>query len=83
MNKIKRIYSENLMLLALIVKAITGVLGTSLILSEKHPYVALIVLAIGAGINEYLLFFERSKNKLVDKKAEDKMDAMEEEINAN
>ena len=46
-------------LIAQIVKAITGVLGASLILSNDHPYLSLTVLAIGAGINEYSLYIEK------------------------
>ena len=61
MKQLKKIYSDKTMLIALVVKAITGVLGASLILTEEHPYMALICLAIGAGVNEYLLFIEKSK----------------------
>ena len=50
---------EKIKLIATIVKAVTGVMGASLILSEEHPYLSLIVLAIGAGINEYLLYLEK------------------------
>lgn len=61
MKGLKKIYSDKTMLMALVVKAITGVLGASLILTEEHPYMALTCLAIGAGVNEYLLFIEKSK----------------------
>lgn len=46
-------------LVANVVKAVTGVLGASLILNDNHPYLSLIVLAIGAGVNEYLLYLEK------------------------
>jgi hypothetical protein len=51
------------MLIALMIKAITGVIGASLILSEDHPYMALLSLSIGAGVNEYVLFREKEKNR--------------------
>ena len=50
-------------LLALIVKSMTGVLGTSLILQQEQPYIILIVLAIGAGANEVVMYFENNKNE--------------------
>tara|TARA_R110000744_G_scaffold148351_1_gene261373 strand:- start:5526 stop:5723 length:198 start_codon:yes stop_codon:yes gene_type:complete len=65
MKEAKNVFSGNLMLLASIVKGITGVVGASLILSEDHPYMALISLAVGAGVNEYLLNAEKNKNKEV------------------
>ncbi len=46
-------------LVANLVKAVTGALGASLILSEDHPYLSLIVLSIGAAVNEYLLYLEK------------------------
>ena len=64
MKELKKIYSEKLMLIALVVKAVTGVLGASLILTEQHPYIALICLAIGAGVNEFLLYLEKMKKNV-------------------
>ena len=63
MKQLKKIYSEKLMLITLIVKAVTGVLGASLILEKEYPYLALTSLAIGAAINEYLLFVEKTKQR--------------------
>ena len=65
MDEIKKLYSNKVKLLALIVKAITGVVGASLILTEEHPYLALIALSIGAAVNEFLLFIEKTKNRIV------------------
>jgi hypothetical protein len=38
--------------ITLVIKAVTGVLGTSLVLENNHPYITLTVLAIGAVANE-------------------------------
>lgn len=62
MTEIKKFYNENLMIIANVVKGITGVVGASLILTENHPYLSLVALAIGAGVNEYILYIEKSKN---------------------
>lgn len=48
--------SNKLKLIALCIKAVTGVLGASMILSEQHPYLTLGVLCIGAMANEIILF---------------------------
>lgn len=57
----KKIIKDKVTMIALIVKGITGVLGASLVLSEEHPYLALTVLAIGAAVNEYLLYINDNK----------------------
>lgn len=49
-------------LAALIVKAITGVAGGSLVLTEGHPYITLTVLGLGAGANEFIMFLEKRVN---------------------
>tara|TARA_R110000765_G_scaffold53454_9_gene107209 strand:+ start:988 stop:1176 length:189 start_codon:yes stop_codon:yes gene_type:complete len=59
----KQIYNNNLILIANIIKAITGVIGASLILAEDMPYIALSTLSIGAGINEFLLFVEKTRKR--------------------
>ena len=59
----EKISNNNLLLIAMMTKAATGVLGASLILTEQHPFVSLLALSFGAAINEYLLFVEKSKNK--------------------
>jgi hypothetical protein len=61
----KRFYSRRLLLIALVVKGVTGVVGASLILTENHPYISLAVLSLGAGVNEFLLFVEKEKNRIV------------------
>jgi len=41
-----------------VVKAVSGVIGGALVLTENHPYITLIFLAVGAGANEALNFFK-------------------------
>lgn len=48
--------SNKIKLIALCIKAITGVLGASAILTEQRPYVTLTILCIGAVANEVLSF---------------------------
>jgi divalent metal cation (Fe/Co/Zn/Cd) transporter len=55
-------------LFGLIIKAITGVIGGSLVLTENHPYITLIVLSIGAGANEYISFIKDKEAKKINKK---------------
>lgn len=55
--------SKKIILIALCIKAITGVLGTSLILSQEHPYLAIGILSLGAAINEILSFLNTEENK--------------------
>ncbi|HUV84537.1 MAG TPA: hypothetical protein VMV86_02450 [Methanosarcinales archaeon] len=49
---------EKLKFIGMIVKAAAGTLGAGAILSEEHPYFAIIVLAIGAMSNEALEFLK-------------------------
>jgi hypothetical protein len=49
---------EKLKLTGLIIKAITGVVGTAIIISENHPYLAVIVLSIGAAANEVVSYLK-------------------------
>lgn len=46
---------------AFAVKALTGILGGSLILTNEHPYLSLIVLGVGAIANEAIDFFDLKK----------------------
>lgn len=71
MKKLSKI--DKLILVGLCIKATTGVLGASLILSEKHPYFALVTLAIGAASNELLGFFKNREYKSVINKNEDEI----------
>lgn len=48
--------SNKLKLVALCIKAVTGVLGASSILTEQRPYITLTILCIGAVANEILNF---------------------------
>ncbi len=62
MNKFLNEYGERktnkAKLIALSVKAVTGVVGASLVLEQSHPYIALSVLAIGAVVNEVINFYK-------------------------
>jgi uncharacterized membrane protein YqgA involved in biofilm formation len=62
MSKLLEKYGENktsrVKLIALCIKAVTGVLGASLVLEQNHPYLAITVLAIGAVINEIINFYK-------------------------
>jgi hypothetical protein len=42
----------------LAVKAVCGVVGGALILTEDHPYLSLLFLAIGAAANEAVIYFK-------------------------
>lgn len=46
--------SNKAKVITLIIKSVTGVLGTSLVLENNHPYVTLTVLAVGAIANELI-----------------------------
>lgn len=46
--------TKTLKLIAMSLKAITGIVGGSFILTEQHPYLALLALSIGALTNELL-----------------------------
>ena len=50
-------------LLANTIKAVTGIVGASLILTENHPYWSLTVLAIGAAANEVVMFFNSAEEE--------------------
>lgn len=54
---------EKLKLIGLCIKAVTGVIGGSLIIAEGYPYVALSVLAIGAAANEVVSFLKERENQ--------------------
>lgn len=47
--------------IAIALKAFTGILGGSLVLTNEHPYLALAVLGIGAIANEAIDFFDLKK----------------------
>lgn len=64
-EKIKNIFNsyEKLKLTGLIVKAVSGVVGGSLILSEAKPYLTLAILALGAAANEVISFLKEKENE--------------------
>ena len=47
--------------IAIAVKAFTGIIGGSLVLTNEHPYLSLAVLGIGAIANEAINFFDLNK----------------------
>jgi hypothetical protein len=49
---------EKFKLLGLIIKAVFGSIGGAVILEQNHPYLALLILAIGAGANEWVSFLK-------------------------
>ena len=54
---------EKIKIVGLVVKAVTGVLGASLILTEHHPYLSILVLVAGASANEVLNFIKEREDK--------------------
>lgn len=49
---------EKIKLIGLCIEGATGIIGGSLILSEKHPYIALSVLALGAISTKVVTFIK-------------------------
>ena len=62
MTKFLKNYGKNnndkAKVITLIIKAITGVVGTSLVLENNHPYITLVVLAVGAIANELINIYK-------------------------
>ena len=52
---------ERYKLIGLVIKGVTGVIGGSLVLAEGHPYIAMTVLALGAGANETVNFYKEKE----------------------
>lgn len=61
-NILKFTKIEKFKLIGLCIKAVTGIIGGSLILEQNHPYVTLIVLAIGAVANEVVSFIKEKED---------------------
>lgn len=61
--------SRKLKLIALCIKAVTGVLGASMILTEQRPYVTLTILCIGAVANEVCNFINEEETFPTDRNA--------------
>lgn len=54
--------SRKVKLIALCIRAVTGVIGGSLILSNEHPYLSIAVLAIGAVADEITKFISEEES---------------------
>ncbi len=54
---------EKLKLTGLSIRAVTAVIGGSMILADTHPYTTLSVLAIGAVANEIVSFIKEKENQ--------------------
>jgi hypothetical protein len=54
---------EKYKLIALCIKAFTGIIGGSLILSENHPYLTITILGIGAVANEMVSYIKDRERK--------------------
>ena len=63
LEKYERGKSKKIKLLALCIKAVTGVLGASMILTEQRPYITLAILCTGAIANEILNFISQEENQ--------------------
>lgn len=66
LNKISERYergkSKKIKLIALCIKAVTGVLGASMILTQQRPYLTLLILCVGAVANEITAFMNEEQN---------------------
>jgi hypothetical protein len=49
--------------IALCIEGATGVIGGSLVLSNEHPYLSLLVLALGAASTKLVNKLEKNKRK--------------------
>lgn len=58
LNNYDKKRSQKAKLIALCTKAVTGVIGGSLVISNEHPYIAITVLAIGAVANEVITYID-------------------------
>ncbi len=54
---------EKLKLIGQCIRAATGVVGASLILTEGYPYLTLSILAVGAIANEVVSFIKEKENQ--------------------
>lgn len=52
----------NIKVILLCVEAITGVIGSALILNQDHPYFALGTLAVGAAVSKIINFYKWNIN---------------------
>lgn len=61
---------EKLKITGLFIKAVFGTIGASLIIEQNYPYVALTVLALGAGVNEVISFLKDRETQYSNKSNE-------------
>jgi hypothetical protein len=54
---------ELLKLVGICIKSATAIIGGSLILVEGHPYLSVIILAIGAVANEIVSYIKEKENE--------------------
>ena len=57
-------------LFATIIKAVTAVATTAVVLEENHPYITLIILMLGAAANEYLMYMHKRQVEIEKQKNE-------------
>lgn len=71
----KRLLSkiDSLLLVGICIKAATGVIGSSLILSNAHPYITLSFLTIGAISNEIVQFIKNKQYSAIVKMGDDNL----------
>jgi hypothetical protein len=69
MKNYKKLSSyEKFKLLGLIIKAVFATIGGAVILNENHPYLALTILGVGAGANEWVSYMkDREMNNTTNK----------------
>lgn len=65
-SKYEKGKSKKIKLLALCIKAMTGIVGGSLVLSNEHPYLSIAVLATGAAADEIVKFFSGTEEEIPD-----------------
>ncbi len=54
---------EKLKYIGLLIEAATGVVGTAVILTEGHPYLTLVILALGAMSSKSVEFLKERERK--------------------
>jgi hypothetical protein len=62
-NLFKTTNFEKYKIIAICIKAFTGIIGGSLVLSENHPYLTITVLGIGAVANEVVSYIKDKERK--------------------
>lgn len=62
---------ERLELIGLCIKAVTGVLGVSVILTENHPYWAITILSLGALADQIVIFIQKKEREAKENEIKD------------